>query len=254
MKPCVLLLLIILGQAVAAEPDFEREKRLADEIIDVILDGYPEWLEAGGREFLSIYTEADDSRVAVVILHGRGFHADWADAVNPLRVGLVEHGYSTLSLQMPVLEKDARYYDYVPIFHYAHDRIESGIRFLRDKGHNKVVLLAHSCGVHMAMDWIRANNDKLIDAFIGLGMGATDYRQPMHQPFPLAWMKVPILDLYGANEYPAVIRLAPTRKAAIEEAGHAGSSQIVLPDADHYFTDQGDPLVAAVAAWLDQLE
>jgi len=250
----VLCLIFCLGQAVAADPDYEREARLADEIVDVILDGDPEWLEADGREFLSIYTEAEDSAVAVIILHGRGFHPDWADTVNPLRVGLVERGYSTLSLQMPVLAKDAKYYDYVPIFHHAHARIEAGIRFLRDNGHAKVVLLAHSCGVHMAMDWIRTKNDRNIDAFIGLGMGATDYQQPMHQAFPLDWMHVPILDLYGEQDYPAVIRLAPGRKNMIDQAGHDKSRQMVLPAADHYFTDQGDALVGTVADWLDQLE
>jgi len=248
------MLVFYLGQAAAAAPDFDREARLADEIIDVILDGDPEWLEADGREFLSIYTEAEDSAAAVLILHGRGFHPDWVDTVNPLRVGLVERGYSTLSLQMPVLAKDAKYYDYVPIFHHAHARIEAGIRFLRDNGHEKVVLLAHSCGAHMAMDWIRTDNDRSIDAFIGLGMGATDYQQPMHQAFPLDWIHVPVLDLYGAQEYPAVIRLAPRRKAMIDKAGNAHSRQMILPDANHYFTDQGDPLVSAVADWLDQLE
>jgi alpha-beta hydrolase superfamily lysophospholipase len=250
----VLALLVVGGQALAAEPDFKREARLADEIVDVILDGDTVWLEAGEREFLSIYTEADEPGTAVLILHGRGFHPDWADAINPLRVGLVERGYSTLSLQMPVLAKEAKYYDYVPVFHHAHPRIESGIQFLRDGGHQKIILLAHSCGVHMAMDWIRTGNDRSIDAFIGLGMGATDYQQPMHHPFPLDWMHVPVLDLYGANEYPAVIRLAPRRKAMIAKAGNPRSRQVVLPGANHYFTDQGDALVDAVADWLDQLD
>jgi len=104
------------------------------------------------------------------------------------------------------------------------------------------------------MDWIRTKNDTTIDAFVGLGMGATDYQQPMHQAFPLDWIQVPVLDLYGAQEYPAVIRLAPRRKAMIDKAGNARSRQVVLADANHYFTDQGDPLVSAVADWLDQLE
>jgi hypothetical protein len=238
----------------ASEPDYERESRLAEQIVDMILDGDPVWLEANGREFLGIYTEADDARAAVVILHGRGFHPDWADTVNPLRVGLAELGYNTLSIQMPVLEKDSSYYDYVPIFDFAHARIEAGIRYLRDHDNSKIVLLAHSCGVHMSMDWIRDKGDRGIDAYIGLGMGATDYKQPMREPFPLAQMQVPVLDLYGANEYPAVMRGAPERKAMIEAAGNARSRQAMLPEADHYFTDQGDALVSAVADWLEQLE
>lgn len=251
---CALLAAWVAPQLAAAEPDYQRETRLANQIVDMILDGEPVWLPAAGREFLGIYMEADESRAAVVILHGRGFHPDWADTVGPLRIGLTEHGYSTLSLQMPVLEKEARYYDYVPIFGYAHERIEAGIRFLRENGHERVILLAHSCGVHMAMDWIRERGDGDIDAFIGLGMGATDYGQPMRQPFPLAQMQVAVLDLYGANEFPAVIRAAPERLAMIESAGNTKSRQLVLPGADHYFTDQGEPLVEAVADWLGQLE
>ena len=238
----------------AAEPDFERETRLANQIVDMILDGEPVWLEANQHEFLGIYTEAEQPGTAVIILHGRGFHPDWADAVNPLRVGLVEFGYSTLSLQMPVLEKDATYYDYEPIFRFAHQRIEAGIRYLRDSGHQRVILLAHSCGAHMAMDWIRERGDGDIDGYIGLGMGATDFGQPMRRPFPLEQMQVAVFDLYGAEEYPAVKRGAPERKAMIESAGNPKSAQAILPQANHYFTDQGDALVEAVANWLDRLE
>jgi hypothetical protein len=245
---------LLASEIEAAEPDYEREARLAEQIVDMILDGDAVWLEADQREFLSIYTEADDSRAAVLIVHGRGFHPDWADAINPLRVGLVDNGYSTLSLQMPVLAKGAKYYDYVPIFGFAHARIEAGLRYLRDQGHRRVILLAHSCGVHMVMDWIRDNGDASIDAFVGLGMGATDYGQPMRQPFPLAQMQVAVLDLYGADEFPAVLRTAAERKKLAEAAGHPRSSQLVLPQADHYFTDQDDALVATVSDWLDQLE
>ena len=77
---------------------------------------------------------------------------------------------------------------------------------------------------------------------------------PCANPFPLKQIRVPVLDLYGANEYPAVIRGAPERKAMIEAAGNARSRQQVLPQADHYFTDLDDALVGAVAGWLDQLE
>jgi hypothetical protein len=30
-------------------------------------------------------------------------------------------------------------------------------------------------------------------------MGATDYRQPMQRPFPFATLKIPVLDIYGAD-------------------------------------------------------
>ena len=97
--------------------DLEREKRLSDQIIDAILDGEPEFLNTGNHKFLSIYmeTDADQPKGAAIILHGRGYHPNWKDVVYPLRTGLPEHGWHTLSIQMPVLNKQAKYYDYVPI-------------------------------------------------------------------------------------------------------------------------------------------
>jgi len=239
----------------AATPDLAREKRMADEIVDAILDGEVVMLKDGDHEFMSIDTEpAGDSKGAVIILHGRGYHPDWAETINPLRVGLADAGWRTLSLQMPVLEKSAKYYDYVPLFPAAYSRIEAGIQYLREADESMIVLLAHSCGAHMAMDWIAAKGDAEIDAYIGAGMGATDYKQPMLKPFPLEQMTVPVLDVYGDEEYPAVLRRAPERKAMIEKAGNPKSAQMTVPAANHYFTDKGEVLVETVASWLDTLK
>ncbi|MEM7292614.1 MAG: DUF3530 family protein [Pseudomonadota bacterium] len=246
--------MLVSSIAVASSPDYDREQRLADEIVDAVLDGDAEWLEVGDREFLSFYTEADEPRGALVILHGRGFHPDWVDTINPLRVGLIDEGWSTLSLQMPVLHKEAKYYDYVPIFPESVGRIEAGIDFLESAGFDNIVLVAHSCGAHMAMAWFREHGDQRIDGFVGLGLGATDYKQPMRKPLPIDRFAVPFLDLFGEDEFPAVIRLAPDRLAAMSKAGNTKSRQVVLKGADHYFTDHGDKLTSAVAHWLDTLK
>ena len=44
--------------------DLDREKRMADEIVDAILDGEAIFLKANDHEFLSIYTEASESSEA----------------------------------------------------------------------------------------------------------------------------------------------------------------------------------------------
>lgn len=238
-------------------PDLAREKRMASEVEDAVLDGEVLYLKDGNHKFMAIDTEAEgfsDIKNAVIILHGRGFHANWEDTILPLRSQLPTIGWRTLSLQMPVLEKSAKYYDYVPLFPYAAPRIEAGIKYLREQGVHNIVLLAHSCGAHMAMDWVRKNGDKYIEAYIGVGMGATDYEQKMQQPFPLATMRVPVLDIYGEKEFPAVLRMAPKRLAAIKKGGNPLSQQVVVPDANHYFTDKGDALVKKVTHWLDSLD
>ncbi len=260
----ILFLCALLGmslsyaKAVAVKPDLEREKRMAAEVEDAVLDGDVIYLKDGDHQFMAIDTEAESkTKGAVIILHGRGFHPNWQDTVFPLRTQLPAHGWRTLSLQMPVLEKSAKYYDYLPLFPLAEPRIDAGIQYLKAKGIDNIILFAHSCGAHMAMEWIRGRKGRVDDkirAFIGAGMGATDYKQPMEEPFPLAELTIPVLDIYGEKEYPAVLRMAPGRLAMIKKAGNKKSRQVVIPKANHYFTDQGDALVDKVAKWLDNLD
>ncbi|MDH3354650.1 MAG: alpha/beta hydrolase family protein, partial [Chromatiales bacterium] len=195
--------------------------------------------------------DSEISRGAAIILHGRGLHPNWEQVVKPLRTLLPEHGWHTLALQMPVMEKKAKYFDYVPIFPEAYPRIEAAIDHLKAQGFKHIVLIAHSCGAHMAMHWIDLNGDNDIAGYVGIGMGATDYKQKMVKPFPLDKMKVPTLDLYGEKDFPAVLRMAPERWSKIQKSGNTLSQQIQINGADHYFVDKGDELVEAVSGWLN---
>lgn len=245
---------LLMVQPVLAS-DLAREKRLAEQTEELIFDGEVIYLEAAGHEFMNVYMEAETENVrgAVIVLHGRGFHADWPKVVRPLRTGLTNKGWDTLSMQMPVLEKQAKYYDYVPVLSEAFPRIEAGIDFLKKEGYKKIVLIAHSCSSHMVMAWVDAKSFRDIDAFIGIGMGAIDYQQPMAKPFPLDQLSVPILDLYGEEEYPAVKRGAKLRLDLIKQAGNKKSKQIIVPGADHYFTDKNDALLKVVSEWMQKL-
>jgi len=252
-----LVFCLLSGSVVwAAGPDLEREQRMAEQIVDAILDGEPVELTAEGRVFLGIYTEVEQPRGSVLILHGRGFHPDWSEVVQPLRVGLVEHGWNTLSIQLPVLDKQAKYFDYIWLFPHAMPRIEAALDYLKTQGGHPVVIVAHSCGSHMAQHWIREKSEaalKRFDAYVGIGMGATDYRQPMVEPFVLERMPMPVLDVYGENDYPAVRRMATLRASMLEQAGNPLSRQVMVAGADHYFTDMNEVLVEVVAEWLDQV-
>ncbi len=243
----------------ASASDLERESRIKEQIVDAIFDGEPLDLEADGHEFLAVYmeSEADEPRGAALILHGRGLNPEWENVVLPMRVGLAEAGWNAMSIQLPVLEKEAKYFDYLEVFPEAVPRIEAAIAYLREQGIERIVLIAHSCGAHMAMHWVDAlgaeHANEQLAAYVGIGMGATDYKQPMPHPFPLAQLSMPVLDIYAENDYPAVQRMAPERAAMLEQAGHAHSAQQVIPGADHYFGGYNEPLVEAVVEWLNGL-
>jgi len=248
----VLVLLLSLVPNLLSAADVEREKRLSDQIVDAIFDGDPLFLNADGHDFLSIYMEAaEPAKRAVLLIHGRGYHPDWENVTRPLRIGLTEHGWNTLSIQMPVLSKGSKFYDYVPVFPEALPRIDAALAYLKAQGNEQVVMLAHSCGVHMAMAWIRANGSDAIDGFVGIGMGATDYKQPMPEPFPFARLQVPVLDVYGALDYPAVLHGADGRWKAVQKQGQPASRQIMLQDGDHYMREQDAVLLKTVAGWLN---
>jgi Protein of unknown function (DUF3530) len=250
------LFYILMTSAVFAS-DIAREKRIAEQIVDAIFDGDPVYLtDSSKHSFLSIYMPSDLPVIhgGAIIMHGRGMHPDWKDVTQPLRTELPAYGWNTLSIQMPVLQKSAKYNDYVPIFSEAGPRIEAAIEFMRSKNIDKIVLIAHSCSIHMSMEWLRSNkNNKNIIAYIGIGMGATDYKQPMIRPFPLSELNFPVLDLYGSDDYPAVKRMAPGRLKMIKQAGHSKSAQLVVAGSDHYHKDNNQNLIKNITLWLKKL-
>ena len=235
--------------------DLEREARLTEEIEANIFDGEVISLDAAGQAFVAVEmaSQTDSTRGVVILLHGRGFHADWPENIGPLRVGLSEAGWHTLSVQMPVLHKAAKYFDYLPLLPEASSRIDTALAYLARAEISPVVLLAHSCGAHMAMYWLDQSKGVGIDAFIGVGMGATDYKQPMQYPFPFASLSIPILDIYGERDYPAVQRTTPERMSLIKQGGNPLSKQVAVAEAEHYFKEHPDALIEAIQSWLESL-
>lgn len=231
--------------------DLAREARLVSEIEDSIIDGEGIWLKAKLPPFFAIYTQAESNpKGTVILLHGRGLHANWGEVIAPLRVGLTEHHWNTLSLQLPVLAKDAKYNDYVPEFGLATPRINSAIQFIRNKSKQPIVLIAHSCGAHMATQWIKDQKQYPLDAYIAISIGATDYQQPMLAPFPFKRIKQPILDIYGENDTRSIVKKAPIRLAEIKASANPYSQQIMIKDADHYYHGKDDELTEVIAHWL----
>ena len=251
----ILAVLLALPAFPGHSSNRDREDRLVEEIEANLFDGELISLMPGADAFTAVQmaSQTDTTRGGVILLHGRGFHADWPENIGPLRVGLSEAGWHTLSLQLPVLEKSAKYFDYLPVLPEVLPRIDAALAHFKAANISPIVLLAHSCGAHMAMLWMEQYADQGIDAFVGIGMGATDYQQPMRHPFPFASLKVPVLDLYGELDYPAVHRLAPERLQLINHGGNPLSKQITAPGADHYFSDNSELLTKEVSDWLDSL-
>jgi alpha/beta superfamily hydrolase len=59
-----------------------------------------------------------------------------------------------------------------------------------------------------------------------------------------------VLDLYGENDLPPVLKHAKER--AISLKGNAGAKQASVPKADHFYNNHEAEMVKAVKDFLDQ--
>lgn len=233
------LLLIVAHLAYGA--DYVREKKWADEITPGIVVGDPVYLEGrAGHMFLTIYTEAPNAKAGLVIVHGMGVHPDWG-LIGTLRSALADHGYTTLSVQMPVLAGEAKPEDYPSTFAEAGERLKVAVDFLQAKGNKKITIVSHSMGSRMTHDYLTRDPSAPVNAWVSIGMGGEDdFRQ----------MTLPVLDLYGENDLPYVLKGAPRRAASIKDFKR--SEQIMAPQADHFFNNHQAELVRYVRDFLDK--
>ena len=221
--------------------DYAREKKWADEILPAILVGDPIYLDLPNKhKSLGLLAEASKPKAAVIIAHGIGVHPDHG-MISPLRQQLVDAGYTTLSLQMPILKADAKGEDYPPTFDEAAQRIEKAAAFLQSKGYKKIALVSHSLGCRMSYRYLSTRADTPIAAWVAIGNSVAD---------DTSKLKMPVFDLYGSNDLPAVVKSAPKRGELLK--GRAGSMQQQMPGANHFFEGLEPKLVETVAGYLDK--
>jgi len=243
MRILFALLLALASLHAFAQADYAREQRWAAEITPAILVGDPVQLALPeGRKFLGIYAPNSKAQAGVVVVHGLGVHPDWG-LINPLRSQLSEQGYATLSVQMPVLAAELRGDRYPPLFPEAAARIAVAIKFLQDKGHKKIAIVAHSFGARMANELLNQPDAPDIAAWVSIGI-IGEYTKP-------ETFKAPVLDLYGENDFPDVLALAAKRAAAIRNI--RGSAQVSVAGADHFFTGMDQELLRNVKLFLDRV-
>ena len=248
-----ILFICLLFQGAVEASDLVREQRITEQIEEAIMVGEPLRLQAGQLTFMAIHAEAetDSPRGGVVILHGRGAHPDWVDVVQPLRSELPEFGWETLSLQMPVAASDAGDGAYRALVPEAFPRIGAGVKYFNDRGIENILLLGHSLGARMALDYMAVQNPDEVKALIlvGLSVHQEENGAALSSMEKLA---IPVLDIYGSRDLDAVRLTVRERAGAARRGGNQAYRQIEIQGADHFFNGLSDTLVARVRAWIDR--
>jgi len=240
-KPYMIVLIagmILMTFQAFATPDYAREQRWADEVIPGLIVGEPIYLtQRNQHKFLGILAENSHNRIAVVVVHGMGLHPNWG-MIGTLRQRLFDHGYTTLSIQMPILEADASYKAYPQLFPEAVERLQLAVYYLKQKGYQRVAIVSHSNGSRMSRVYM-ASNPTDVDAWAALSLTQGD---------SFAGINIPVLDLYGENDLPHVLSATIKRKNSFK---NKSSRQRVITDADHFFNGQEELMLRSVQEFLN---
>lgn len=233
------------GSACAqALSDLAREKRWADEIVPGLVVGDAVRLRTrDGIDFLALYTPVEGARAAVVLAHGPGLHPDHG-LTGELRVYLADRGYTTLSLQMPVLAAEVDDGSaYRKLYPEASHRIAAGMQFLKEKGANRIALVSHAMGSGMAHDYLRRERGATVFAWAALSFYG-EFGEIGGEGFP-------VLDLYGADDYRGIRWPAAVRARVLQ--ARSGSKQLAVPGAGRFLAGGERTVLREVAAFLDAI-
>jgi pimeloyl-ACP methyl ester carboxylesterase len=227
--------------------DYAKEKRWSDDIMATLLVGNPVWLEQkNGHKFLTLYTEPAGgkaaARGAIIVAHGRGWSPDF-ELYGILRTKLADLGYTTLSIQLPVLHGTAKLGDYWQTYPDARERFQLAADYLKAQGYKNIAIVSHSLGSTMANQYLMKTDDKTVKAWVMISI--INGLEEMYR------IKIPVLDVFGSDDWVETIWGAPERKVQILKNPNSG--QVVIPDAGHFFEGREDELAAIVAGFLDRV-
>ena len=200
------------------------------------------WLEtARHSRVLAPYAEPPQAtRNAVIVVHGLGVNPDW-NLIGVLRSELVDLGFATLSVQMPVLAADAPRDDYAGLFPDANERLAAAATWLRAKGYARIAVVSHSMGAAMVNAWLAETKESRIDAWVPIGM-FVPFAAPLRQP---------VLDVVAERDFPAALSHAKTRARQLR--GDGCSAPLLIDGTDHYFRDAAARLSSAIAPFITRV-
>jgi pimeloyl-ACP methyl ester carboxylesterase len=233
--------LCLLAGAATAQ-DYEREARWAADTLATLIEGQAVRIEQNnGHRFLALYTRAKAPRGAAIIAHGRAARRRDRHR-GPSRGRLADAGWSTLSIQLPVLQGTGKLGDYLDTFPDARERFALAVDWLRERGYANVAIVSHSLGATMANHYLIRTSDGKVGAwvFISILNGLEDMFR----------IQIPVLDIYAERDWDVIITGADERRRQIARV--PGSEQLMIPGAPHFFDGKREELTRVIVRFLDR--
>jgi len=235
------------------------------------------WLTTNNQKVLALYTEKTTQTYSqgIILLHDIDNHPDWPQVLHPLRTQLPQHGWSTLSLQMPIVTNQNQS-NFDSLLLQAEPRITAAINFLKNKQIKQIILLGHGIGATLAAAYIEKHITQRpeIIALIGIGFYTNSQTSSwLNITKTLPNIPISILDIFGQNDLPWVLTSANERLQSARQSGKLGNPvfsdrttkvqqlalnktgnmrfrQIKILGANHGFLNQTATLIKHIRGWL----
>lgn len=240
---------------VSANSDTEREKLIADKLIEQQHAGEAIWLGDDKTEFLGLFTETFlfQRQDAILLLHGMGAHPDWPEVISPLRWGLPVYQLPVLSIQLPILSPDSPVSNYGNTTQEASRRISIAVDYLHELGFNRVILVGYSFGAALGAYYLAHKKNHKVSAFVSISILARKFLDPtLNIKFLLSKINIPILDVYAADDHEEVIKAVADRRLAAHKSGNGTFRQYELPGTNHIYREHTDHLIKVIVEWIEQ--
>lgn len=277
---CLILIYPLTGIH-ADETPITLEEQLAGDI----KVGDAQWLKADGERFLAIFTKSTSgsNMGGVILLPSMGNNPDWPDVIAPLRKALPDHGWNTLSIDLPVPGKTADgSWQLKPYFTACRSRIQSAINYMQQHGVTNILLIGYGLGAAAAAVSVSGPDPLKVSGLAAISLGVPPGSDPKpYTPDLLQDIHIPVLDVFGSRDFSTVTATAPARMAAARRGGlvpqraqhvndalkrspqfrlvttdHNGKIaylQLKLMGADHTFRGAEPTLIKRVEGWLKKL-
>ncbi len=205
----------------------------------------------GGDKFLNLYRETFANKVqgAALLIHDLGSNPNSPSVMKPFRNYLSDHGWTTLSLQMPVLDAGSRlveYYDQVP---EATKRVLAGVEFLGNHNIRNVVIIGYGFGAMIAPHFLATHNAPTVTALVIISLPMSNPNIPNSQiEGVLDKVDIPIFDINFNRENARRQEALKKRKRLMRS--NKNYRQLLTNEAGFQFRDSGRIMVKRVYSWL----
>jgi pimeloyl-ACP methyl ester carboxylesterase len=235
LRHCLAIIcLILIWPLINVRADITPIKPAEQLAADVTV-GEAQWLEADGERFLAIYTKSTTgSNVGgAIILPSLGNNPDWPDVIAPLRKALPDHGWSTLSVDLPVPGKGTDgLWQLTPYFAACRNRIQSAINYMQQQGTTNILLIGYGLGAAAAAVSVSGTDPLKVSGLAAISLGVPPGSDPKpYTPDLLGEIHIPVFDIFGSRDFSNVTATAAARVAAARRGGLAARHAQQLDDA-----------------------